>query len=71
MSGRGYFSAGVTKDVAVNKGSYTGTKTVAFFSFQNKTAFFICLLIYGVWKGVVVGEQFSFCSVKRLGGSLE
>lgn len=72
VAGRGYFSAGVRKDVAANKGSYTGTKTVALFSFQNKTPFFICLLlIYGVWKGVVVGEQFSFCSVERLGGSLE
>lgn len=60
------------RDVAANKGSYTGTKTVALFSFQNKTPFFICLLlIYGVWKGMVVGEQFSFCSVERLGGSLE
>lgn len=47
-----------------------GTQTVALLSFQNKTPFFICfLLIYGVWKGIVVGEQ--FCFVVRLWGSLE
>jgi len=45
-----------------------GTQAVALFSFQNKMLLFICLLlIYGMWKGIVVEEQ--FYSVLRLGGS--
>lgn len=69
VTGRGYFSAGVRKDVAANKGSYAGTKTVALFSFQNKTPFFICLLlIYGVWKGMVVGNSSPSVLWRGLGG---